>query len=291
MTGTAPTDAASERREPSAPAATWRFSRPPHPQAATEAPPDGPSGLGPQSPVALATTLAAHAGMLAHQPSVRDTLREVVQLATDTVPGVEHAGITVAQRKPHKRTRRVVSPASTAASGSAFEALCAAHLSAGQGPCLEACGAEPVVLIKDMSHEPRWPRFALRAGRIGVGSMLVCHLATRGDRVETLTLYARDTDALGEDAAPIAALYAAHAALALWSASRIESLAGAVETRQVIGEAVGVLMATRHLTDVQAIGLITAASQQSNVPVRDIAGYVTRTGTLPGPAPLPGQRR
>lgn len=69
------------------------------------------------------------------------------------------------------------------------------------------------------------------------------------------------------------------------SVNRASHLATALETSRQIGAAVGVLMATRKITDRQAFELLRTTSQQLHRKVRDIALEVTETGVLPDQAP------
>jgi AmiR/NasT family two-component response regulator len=64
-------------------------------------------------------------------------------------------------------------------------------------------------------------------------------------------------------------------------AEHIENLETALETRKVIGEAVGILMARYKLAENEAFGRIVEASQDSNVKVRDLAETITLTGDIP----------
>ena len=63
-----------------------------------------------------------------------------------------------------------------------------------------------------------------------------------------------------------------------------ESLRGAIETRQVIGEAIGVLRGKSNLTSEQAFARLSKASQRTNVKVRDLAPQIaegSRNGREP----------
>ena len=77
---------------------------------------------------------------------------------------------------------------------------------------------------------------------------------------------------------------AVHLALADELATARQEIAGlqaAVISNRHIGMAVGVLMAQHQLTPDQAFDLLRKTSQRSNRKLRDIAGDVTFTGTLP----------
>ena len=63
---------------------------------------------------------------------------------------------------------------------------------------------------------------------------------------------------------------------------KIENLEIALVTARQIGTAVGVLTASRKITDEAAFELLRRASQKSHRKLRDIAGDVILTGTVDG---------
>ena len=86
----------------------------------------------------------------------------------------------------------------------------------------------------------------------------------------------------------IGTVFAAHAALALAGArvhehdlDTVAGLQDTLTTRDVIGQAKGILMGTRHVDADAAFELLMTASQAQNVKLRVIAEQVARTGDLP----------
>jgi AmiR/NasT family two-component response regulator len=80
----------------------------------------------------------------------------------------------------------------------------------------------------------------------------------------------------------VALLFATHAAIAMSSEQSRQDLRTAVTTREVIGQAQGILMERFKITDDLAFRLLVRASQDTNRKLRDIAEEVTTTGQLPG---------
>jgi AmiR/NasT family two-component response regulator len=70
---------------------------------------------------------------------------------------------------------------------------------------------------------------------------------------------------------------------------KVEGLEEALLSRDVIGQAKGILMERLHLTSDQAFEELRAVSQQYNRKVRDIAAALADTGEWP-PAILNGHR-
>jgi AmiR/NasT family two-component response regulator len=59
-------------------------------------------------------------------------------------------------------------------------------------------------------------------------------------------------------------------------ARRQENLQAAIATRQVIGEAIGILRAQSGLTSEQAFDMLVSASMRTNVKLRDVARQIAR---------------
>jgi AmiR/NasT family two-component response regulator len=57
----------------------------------------------------------------------------------------------------------------------------------------------------------------------------------------------------------------------------------AVDGRDVIGQAKGILMERYKMTEVQAFALLAASSQYAHSKLRDVADHLIATGELLGP--------
>jgi GAF domain-containing protein len=220
----------------------------------------------------LAQQLSELARSLQQQDSVQDTLMSIVRAAVDNVPGAQFAGISVVEAR-HKVITR-------AWSDEVVQACDRAQYETGQGPCLEAVYLEQTVRLSDMRAEQRWPKFSRRATEYGIGSMLCLQLYVSGDNLGALNLYSSFPDAFNDESEHVGLLLASHAAVAMASAQREERLLRAVETRDLIGQAKGILMERYKITAEQAFSLMIQASQNTNIKLRDIADHLTATGEL-----------
>jgi GAF domain-containing protein len=124
-----------------------------------------------------------------------------------------------------------------------------------------------------------YPEFAEAAQAHGVQSTLSLPLVAGDERLGALNLYARipggftsDDEALGVDLAAAAAIVLANAS-AFWAASQLsEQLGQAMQSRAVIEQAKGILMArSPKITADEAFDVLRKASQRENLKVRDIA--------------------
>jgi hypothetical protein len=164
----------------------------------------------------------------------------------------------------------------------------------GEGPCLEI-GLDPGLShlsIPDISTHPRWPRFGPLAGAHGVHAVLSIGMFPNGwserteqggdhPRLGSLNLYARRPRAFDHNARDVGLLLAAHAAVALAGATNLSQLRAALDSRDVIGQAKGILMARRHLTADQAFDLLRRTSQRLNMKLRDVAARIADSATGP----------
>ncbi|NEB03630.1 GAF and ANTAR domain-containing protein [Streptomyces sp. SID13726] len=219
--------------------------------------------------------MAAMARDLLAQDSVGSTLDRIGASATELVEGCTAAGILVLHE------RRVETLAATHQLVVDSDRL-QARLE--QGPCFDAARTsrgERVYRIADLTAESRrWPVFAPQAHKLGVGSMMGFLLFTEDDDLGALNLYSREPGAFTEASELAGWLLASHAAVALSAARTHAQMEQAVSTRHAIGEAMGILMGSHHLTEDQAFDVLRRYSQENNVKLREVARQVCEKGGL-----------
>ena len=151
----------------------------------------------------------------------------------------------------------------------------------GEGPCLQASSEGGVLRIEDVEAEPRWPRFAERAGSLGVGSMIACGLRAQPGFQAALNLHTQRPVVFNLAAAQTAEICAIHSSAALTKVAQAASLRLALVSRQRIGEATGILMERHRAGFDQCFEMLVRASQRLNVKLRVVAAYVVLTGQDP----------
>lgn len=203
---------------------------------------------------ALARSFARVARSLQAQETAQQTLEHVVELARETVPGCDFAGVSWIE------DGQVLTPAAT---GQVPEVVDRIQYETDEGPCLSALrlddAREPIdpVVSVDLAQEVRWPRFTARAvAETGVRSMLSFQLYVEGRVLGALNLYATSAGAFERDSLLLGEVFAGHAAVAL---------AGAVTRDEVLR--------TRH--DLQA-----SASQAARLVQRVALGSVLQASML-----------
>ena len=220
----------------------------------------------------LAEKLSALSRHLQEETDVESTLEAIVQAATGTVPGAEHASISWVGKRRDVHTR--------AATGELARAVDQAQDETGEGPCLDALYKHRTVRLPDFDAEPRWPRFAARAREVGAASMLSIQLYVTGRELGALNLHSTHRDAFGDASEQVGLLFAAHAAVALADVQTDVHLHTALTHRDVIGQAKGILMERYKINAQDAFRLLVETSQHTNIKVHEVADYLTRTGQL-----------
>jgi GAF domain-containing protein len=214
----------------------------------------------------LASALADAARSIAGQSSVEETLDAIVRAAQVSVPDIDHVGISIVHRTGRIETR--------AATGQLVWDLDGIQYELREGPCVSAMLDEPVVVTEDLRHDQRWPRYVPRAVAAGLQAQVAVRLYLDEHTLGGLNMYATRTSTIHAEALQAAELFAAHAAIALGHARREEELHAAMETRKVIGQAIGVVMERYSVDEHRAFDYLVRASSTGNIKLRDIAQEV-----------------
>jgi GAF domain-containing protein len=240
----------------------------------------------PRAEVDLTSDLAANISQtvvaLFSGGTVAETLVQVAGLAISTIEGCDFAGIFLVAGD------RVTTPVHTDPLVAEVDLL---QQTSGEGPCLDAMQQGNIFYAEDLADDARWPHFGPAATTMGVRSLLA--LPLRVNSVPgALNLYARYPQAFGVIDRGRAVLLAAMAGLAYSTAltheedeRREANLHAALATREIIGQAQGILMEREHLTSTQAFDILRRASQHLNRKLRDVAQNLVDTGERPDTGP------
>ncbi|WP_307843403.1 GAF and ANTAR domain-containing protein [Arthrobacter sp. MSA 4-2] len=221
----------------------------------------------------LATELAELARSLQNQPDGDAVLAGFVHAALDLIPGADEGSVSVVLGRTNIGSR--------APSGNLPERIDALQMETKEGPCLEAAYEHRTVRVPDMSTERRWPLFAQRATEAGAHGMLSIQLWVEGDDLGALNLYSHEANAFTDESENIGLLVASHAAVAFAGAEKNRQLNEAVDSRDVIGQAKGILMERHKITGQQAFMVLSFASQRTNTKLFEIANDLVNSGELP----------
>ena len=213
----------------------------------------------------FAAALADLARSWQAEESVERVIGAVVA-GTDIVPGARAASLSLLA------PRRRLSPA--AHSDELIGAIDRAQCGIGEGPAFQAAFHGDSCRTADLGADGRWPAFGPLAAGMGLRSMLSCPLVVGGERLGALTLASDRTAAFDEPAELLSGLFAAHAAIALSAGRRDQQLREAVASRDLIGQAKGILMQRHRISGDEAFATLVQASQDTNMKLREVAGHV-----------------
>jgi GAF domain-containing protein len=207
----------------------------------------------------------AEVALTLHEPeSVDDVLGRLVRVARDAIPA-EFVGVSIASPKGIH---------TAAASDPLVTKLDQVQYELSEGPCLDAMRHHTPTPVADLRTDNRWPRFGPRAVAAGVISQMGIEIFRQRSTVGGLNLYASRPNAFDDDTRHAAALFARHAGLALEKSLTITNLTEALQTRQIIGQAIGIVMQRYTLDEAQAFKHLVRISQTTNIKLRDVARSV-----------------
>ncbi len=215
--------------------------------------------------------LAALGQVLIVEDGLETTLERVATLSVALIAACDACGVALV--KDGLVSLR-------AASDSTADRIDAVQYQLGTGPCLLAIDAGEPVRVDSFAGEERWKDFIESAMQEGVRASYSIPLVIRGDVVGSLNLYSRD-HAFDDADERIGALLASQAAVVLRNAQTfddvlqlVEQLREALASRDVIGQAKGMLRARLGLDDEEAFGVLRTLSQSRNEKLRDVAAKI-----------------
>ena len=200
-------------------------------------------------------------------------LVQLTRVAARTVPGADLVGLTL-------RDRYGV----CTAPGADLAELDQLQIGLREGPSLDAIrgGVPTVVAVGDLDDErDRWPRFAPAAVHRGVHGVLSVALVRPGVVRGAVTVYSRTRHGFDTSATAIADAFALQAAVALHGATKAYHLERALETRDLIGQAKGILMHRHGIDADRAFRMLVGASQATNMKLPDVARWLISDAGAP----------
>ena len=217
-------------------------------------------------PLDVAAALARAARDLEDPQDLDSTLLTIVTVARDSMPEIDHVGTSISHRDGTVDTRVM-----TDAVVGRLDRL---QYELGEGPCLHAMDSAETVRVPHAKHEQRWPRFIPAAVRLGLRSQLGVRVHVGEHTIGALNLYSFSADEISGESDQLAELFAAHAALAMGHAQRLENRNAALASRKVIGLALGILMERLGIDEDRAFAYLTRISAATERKLRDVAASV-----------------
>jgi GAF domain-containing protein len=196
---------------------------------------------------------------------VDETMRLLVDSAVEAIDGCDHASIS------HLRGSSLVSAASNDDIGHMLDGI---QTGADEGPCLDSVRTGEIVVSDDLEHDERWPIYGPKAVESsGVRSSMAHPLHDGRRTLGALNLFSESlgTFDAGTEQEALVAIFSAHATAALAAALHREGMQAALESRDLIGQAKGMLMERTGIGADEAFRVLARTSQRLNVKVAEVA--------------------
>jgi GAF domain-containing protein len=177
---------------------------------------------------------------------VEDALREIVH-TTHSMFGVDGAGLMLTDTEQHLRA--------VAASDTRFSYLEDLQIRHQEGPCVEAFDTKELVGVADLAEDRRWPLFSDAAVAQQVRAVLASPLPYNQDAVGVVAVLSEQSHPWSPEGELALLAFTDLAALLIASMMQGEEqseiaaqLQGALNSRQVIEQAKGVLIGTQGIS-------------------------------------------
>lgn len=230
--------------------------------------------------------------LLLEADRLEEFLTELVTLAADALSVPVYCSITLGSEGRSD-------PYTAAASDQVVEGFDRRQYEVGEGPCLETLWTGRPHHIDDIDQEERFGAFPDRARDHGVRSMLALPLVPpRRQLAGVINLYSTEPGSFTRPVREEAVVFAGHASGALGVALKIaghlqftRDLQHTIASRTDIDQALGILMSQQRCSAERAFEVLSRASQNRNVKLRDLARDIVENVTGRPPSPrLPRPR-
>lgn len=198
-------------------------------------------------------------------------IRQLARLSLERIPGSDAAGVVVFSDRAWTYST----------SDDRVAGLHQAQLESGAGPVVESLRYGEARRIDDAVAEERWPALCSAMIDQGLRSCLVLPLHPDRQPSGVLAVYGCEADSFAGAGHDIALLFAAQGGVAMRNASlyrncrkMVDNLRIALDSRAVIEQAKGMLVAEYGYAPDVAFKRLSVLSQNTNRKVRDIAADV-----------------
>ncbi|WP_319432551.1 GAF and ANTAR domain-containing protein [Mycobacterium sp. RTGN5] len=202
-------------------------------------------------------------------PELRDAATRIAEIAERAaeLPGADYANVTVTSGD-----RDIHIPAATHPWAERIDAIQRRHR---EGPCLSSAWQQQTIHVHDLASETRWPKFRAEAlESTPVRSIMGFQLFVDGKSLGALNVFAELPNAFDEGTRRLGSLFAAHVAL-VWDAARRDSqFQAALASRDIIGQAKGMIMERYTMDAGQAFDMLRQLSHDANVALAEVAAKI-----------------
>ncbi len=215
-------------------------------------------------------------GMPAETNTSKEPLGAVLELMTEQLHQVE-AGASISLRHDNHNLETIASTASHIAS------LDGVQYEFHRGPCIEATLSDMLIESPITLSQERWPEFSEVTYRLGFRSILSLPLHANQDSIGSLNLYLKQ-NGYPSKVVRDAEYFASQLSILVSNTLDLDverrtnqQLQLALESREMIGQAKGILMARGRYTRDEAFNVLRRRSQLVNKKLRDVAQDIVLT--------------
>ncbi len=216
--------------------------------------------------------LSGMSSVLLAETKLDVVLSLVARLAKELIPGADSVSVTLVQEE------KLNTPSSSDGTAPGIDQV---QYETEAGPCVEAAMSGVEFHVPDATRDARWPAVQAEARALGLEAILSVPLTVNGAPLGALNCYSRRPGGLEpveieqvRRFAEQATVLLANAQAFAQSEQRNEQLREALASRDVIGQAKGILMAREGISNDQAFDILNRASQRLNIKLRDVAAQV-----------------
>ncbi|NEE03030.1 GAF and ANTAR domain-containing protein [Phytoactinopolyspora halotolerans] len=212
----------------------------------------------------VSTQLATFARELHGEEGIGDTVRMMLEHAS-ALTGCAQASVILGRRPTAEMIRASAPQAHLAA---------IAQVDLGEGPDVSAMSSQTLVVAEDIAADVRWRHWTPIVTDLGLGRAVSVRLGTQDEALGTLSLYSTFAKRFDAERLATLSLYAQHAAVAIATARRRAALRRAMDDRNLIGQAQGILVERHGLDAEEAYAMLQQYSRSRHVRLRDGADQV-----------------
>jgi GAF domain-containing protein len=200
-------------------------------------------------------------------------IAELAEHAAVEIPGAQYAGITVTRNK-----KQIDTPAATHRWPILLDEIQQRHR---EGPCLTAAWEEKTIHVADLETDQRFPLYRRDVlEQTPIRSIMSFQMFIAGETMGALNVYAERPNVFDQASRDMGLIFAAHSSVAWNATRREEQYKRALATRDIIGQAKGMIMERYGVDAVQAFEVLRKLSQDSNIPLAQVAAeLITKAGS------------
>lgn len=151
----------------------------------------------------------------------------------------------------------------------------ALQIEVDEGPCLAAIrGGDAVYVTADAPNDARWPLWGPRIAELGFRSVVSVRLEAQDRVFGSLNAYSANPSDFTPSDVEVMKYLSVHASAAVAASLAVDGLNAALTSRELIGQAMGILMTVYDLDSEGAFQYMRRLSMDGNTRLRVIANEI-----------------